>query len=104
MRDVYRHLPAVSEWLAEFEPYAPGYQPRSSKHRVLIQANLPVPKPTEEKEIHVATKKRTTIPKCRSILVIRDFPPIPERFNPFLNDEQKQAMYTQLTQISDEYA
>jgi hypothetical protein len=32
------------------------------------------------------------------------FPPIPRRFNPYLNDERKRAMHTHLTQISDEYA
>jgi hypothetical protein len=50
------------------------------------------------------TKKRTNVPKYRSISVIRDFPPIPGRFNPYLSDKEKQAMHTQLTQISDEYA
>jgi hypothetical protein len=61
-------------------------------------------KPSEEKEVRIATKGRTTVPKHRSILVIRDFPPIPGRFNPYLNNEQKQAMHTQLTQILGEYA
>jgi hypothetical protein len=65
---------------------------------------LLVPKPIEEKEIRVATKRKTAIPKYRSILVIRDFPPIPGRFNSYLSDEEKRAMHTQLTQISDEYA
>jgi hypothetical protein len=65
---------------------------------------LHVHKPVEEKEIRAATKRRTTVPKYLSISTIRDFPPIPGRFNPYLSDEQKQAMHTQLTQISDEYA
>jgi hypothetical protein len=72
MRDGYRRLPTVREWLAEFRPYAPRYQPRSGKRRVPT-------KPSAQKEIRVAT-------------------------NPFLSDEQKKAMHTQLTQISDEYA
>jgi hypothetical protein len=49
-------------------------------------------------------KKRSVVPKYHSISVIRDFPPIPERFNPYLSDEKKRAMYIHLTQISDEYA
>jgi hypothetical protein len=61
-------------------------------------------KPSEEKEVRIATKGRTVVPKHRSISVIRDFPPIPGRFNPYLNNEQKQAMHTQLTQISGKYA
>jgi hypothetical protein len=36
--------------------------------------------------------------------VIRDFPPIPERFNLHLNEERKPTMHTHLTRISDEYA
>jgi hypothetical protein len=50
------------------------------------------------------TNKRSAMPKYHSISAIRDFPPIPGRFNPYLNDEQKRAMHTQLTQILDEYA
>jgi hypothetical protein len=70
------------------------YQPRSSKSRVSTQANqeqkpLLVPKPSEEKEIRIVTKRRTAIPKCHSILTIRDFPPIHRRFNLYLSDEQK---------------
>jgi hypothetical protein len=89
-------------------PYTPRYQPRSGKCRVSTKANqelkpLHVPKPVEEKEILVATKSRIVVPKYVSISAIQDFPPIPERFNPYLNDEQKRAMHTQLTQISDEY-
>jgi hypothetical protein len=49
------------------------------------------------------TKKRLAIPKYRSITAIRDFPPIPRRFNPYLSDERKRAMHTHLTQILDEY-
>jgi hypothetical protein len=108
MRDGCRSLPIVYEWLAEFGPYAPRYQPRSGECRVSTQANqelkpLPVPKPVEGKEVHVATKRRPNVPKYRSISVIRDFPPIPKRFNPYLSDERKRAMHTHLTQISDEY-
>jgi hypothetical protein len=58
---------------------------------------LPIPK-------QVVTKKRTSIPKYHNVSAIRDFPPIPKRFNPYLSAEQKRAMHTQLTQISDEYA
>jgi hypothetical protein len=61
-------------------------------------------KPSEEKETHITIKRRTAVPKRRSISTIRDFPPIPGRFNLYLSNEQKRAMHTQLTQISDEYA
>jgi hypothetical protein len=64
---------------------------------------LHVPKPTEGKEVHVATKRRPAVPKYRNILAIRDFLPIPGRFNPYLSDKRKQAMHAHLTQISDEY-
>jgi hypothetical protein len=107
MRDGCRRLPTARKWPAEFGPYAPRYQPRSGKHRDSTQADQgpkPLPKPSEEKEIRIATKKRTAVPKRRSISAIRDFPPIPGRFNPYLSNEQKRAMHTQLTQISDEYA
>jgi hypothetical protein len=107
MRDGCRRLPTAREWPAEFEPYAPGYQPRSGNHRDSTQDDKgpkPLLKLSEEKETRIATMRRTAAPKCRSILVIRDFPPIPGRFNPYLNNEQKRAMHTQLTQISDEYA
>jgi hypothetical protein len=82
MRDGCRCLPTIREWPAEFRPYALGYQPHFGKHRVSTQANqewkpLLVPKPVEEKEIRVATKRKTVIPKYCSILAIRDFPPIP---------------------------
>jgi hypothetical protein len=50
------------------------------------------------------TKKRPVVPQYRSISAIRDFPPIPGRFNLHLNAERKQAMHTHLTQISDECA
>jgi hypothetical protein len=65
---------------------------------------LPVPKSVEGKEACVATKKRLAVPKYRSISAIRDFPPIPERFNPNLSDKRKQTMHSHLTQILDEYA
>jgi hypothetical protein len=58
----------------------------------------------EGKETCLVTKRRTAVPKNHNISTIRDFPPIPRRFNPYLSDEQKRAMHTQLTQISDEYA
>jgi hypothetical protein len=109
MYDGCRRLLTVRKWPTEFGPYAPGYQLHSGKHRVSTQANQeskssPVPKLDEGKETRLVTKRRTTVPKYRSISVIRDFPPIPGRFNPYLSDEEKQAMHTQLTQISDEYA
>jgi hypothetical protein len=102
MCDRCRCLPTIREWPAEFGPYAPKYQPRSSKRRVSTQANQepkssPVPKPDEGKEARLVTKRRSIVPKYRSISAIRDFPPIPRRFNPYLNDEQKRAMPTQLT-------
>jgi hypothetical protein len=106
MRDGCRRLPTVREWLAEFGPYTPRHQPRSGKHRDSTQADKglkPLPKPSEEKETHITTKRRTVVPKRRSISAIRDFPPIPKRFNPYLSNEQKRAMHTHLTQISDEY-
>jgi hypothetical protein len=97
MRDGCRHLPTVREWPTEFGPYAPGYQPRSGKHRDSTQADKgpkPLFKPSEEKETRITTKRRTAIPKRRSISTIRDFPPIPGRFNPYLSNEQKRAMHT----------
>jgi hypothetical protein len=102
MRDGCRCLLNVCEWLAKFGPYAPRYQPRSSKRRVSTQANQepkssPVPKPDEGKETRIVTKETSTVPKYRSISAIRDFPPIPGRFNPYLSDEQKRAMHAQLT-------
>jgi hypothetical protein len=109
MRDGCRRLSTIHEWPTEFRPYTPGYQPHSSKRRVFAQANQepkssPVPKLDEGKEMHLVTKRRTTVPKYRSISAIRDFPPIPGRFNPYLSEEEKWVMHTQLTQISDEYA
>jgi hypothetical protein len=94
MHDGCRHLPTIRKWPAKFGPYAPGYERRSGKRRVSTQANqelkpLPVPKQVEEKEVRVATKRRTADPKYRSILVIQDFPHIPRRFNPYLSDEKK---------------
>jgi hypothetical protein len=99
MRDGCRRLPTAREWPAEFRPYAPGYQPRSGKHRNSTQddkGSKPLLKLSEEKEMRIATTKRTAIPKRRSISAIRDFPPIPGRFNPYLSNEQKRAMHTQL--------
>jgi hypothetical protein len=107
LRDGCRRFPTVREWPAEFGPYTPGYQPRSGKHRNSTQADKrpePLLKPGEERETRITTKRRTVVPKRRSISAIRDFPPIPGEFNPYLTNEQKRAMHTQLTQISDEYA
>jgi hypothetical protein len=92
MRNGCRHLPTVREWLVEFGPYAPGYQPRSGKHRDSTQADKgpePLLKPSEETETHITTKRRTAVPKRRSISAIRDFPPIPGWFNSYLSNEQK---------------
>jgi hypothetical protein len=100
MRDGCRRLPTVRKWPAKFGPYAPGYQPHSSKRRDSTQADQepkPLPKPIEEKEARLATKKRTVVPKCRSISAVQDFPPIPGRFNPYLSDEQKRTLHTRLT-------
>jgi hypothetical protein len=109
MRDGCRCLPTVRKWPAEFRPYALGYQPCSSKCRVSTQANqelkpLPVPKLVKEKEVRVIAKRKIAVPKYRIVFAIRDFPPIPGRFNPYLSDDRKQAMHTRLTLISDEYA
>jgi hypothetical protein len=106
MCDGCRRLPTTREWPAKFGPYAPRYQRRSSNHRDSTQDDKgpkPLLKLSEEKEMCIATKRRTGIPKRCSILAIRDFPPILGRFNPYLSNEQKRAMHTQLTQISDEY-
>jgi hypothetical protein len=108
MRDGCRCLLTVRKWPAEFGPYAPEYQPRSGERRVSTRANQelkpsPVPKPVEGKEARTTTKKKPAVPKYHSISAIRDFPPIPGRFNPYLSDERKRAMHTHLTQISDEY-
>jgi hypothetical protein len=106
MRDGCRHLPTACEWPAGFGPYAPRYQPRSGKYSNSTQADQgpkPWPQPSEEKETCITTKRRIVVPKRRSISAIRDFPPIPGRFNPYLSNEQKRAMHTQQTQISDKY-
>jgi hypothetical protein len=90
MRNGCRCLLTVREWPAEFEPYTPGYQPRSGKHRDLTQADEglePFLKPSEENETRITTKRRIVVPKRRSISAIRDFPPIPRRFNPYLSNE-----------------
>ena len=108
MRDGCRRLPTIREWPAEFGPYAPGYEPRFDKSRVPTRANQGlrpslVPEWKEGKETCVATKKKKVVPKGRSISAIRDFPPIPGRFNPHLSDERKRVMHTHLTQVSEEY-
>jgi hypothetical protein len=90
MRDGCRRLPTTREWLAEFGPYAPRYQPRSGNHRDSTQDDKgpkPLLKLSEEKEMRIATKRRTVVPKRHSISAIRDFPPIPRRFNPYLSNE-----------------
>jgi hypothetical protein len=95
MHDGCRHLPTIREWPTEFGPYALGHQPRSGKRKVSTQAYQELkPKPYEEKEIHVATKRKTAVPKYRSISAIRDFSPIPGRFNHYLSDEEKRVMHT----------
>jgi hypothetical protein len=109
MRNGCRHRSTIREWLAKFRPYALGYQPRSSKRRVSTRANQepkpsPTPEPVEGKKTRIEPKKKPAIPKYRSISAIRDFPPIPGRFNLHLSDERKLAMLTHLTKISDEYA
>ena len=109
MRDRCRRLPTVREWLAEFGPYAPEYQPCSDKSRVPTRVNQE-PRPSlvlelkEEEETCIATKKKQAVPKHHNILAIQDFPPVPRRFNPHLSDERKRAMHTHLTQVSEEYA
>jgi hypothetical protein len=80
MRDGCRRLPTAHEWPAEFEPYAPGYQPRSGKHRDSTRDDKGLkhlPKPSEGNEVRIATKRRTAVPKRCNISAIRDFPPIP---------------------------
>jgi hypothetical protein len=94
MNDGCRRLPTVCEWPTKFGPYAPGYQPRSGERRVSTQVNqvlkpLPIPKSIEGTEARVATKKRSIVPKYRSISAIQDFPPILGRFNHHLSDERK---------------
>jgi hypothetical protein len=100
--DGCRHLPTIRQWLVEFRRYAPGYQPRSGERRVSTQANQElksslVPKLVRGKEARTMTNKRLAIPKYRNISAIRDFPPNPERFNPYLSDERKRAMHAHLT-------
>ena len=109
MHDSCTHLPTIREWPAEFGPYAHGYQPHSDKSSVPTRANQGlrpslVLESKEGKETRVATKKKKAVPKHRSISAIRDFPPIPGRFNPHLSDERKRVMHTNLTQVSEEYA
>jgi hypothetical protein len=109
MRDGCRCQLTVREWPADFGPYALGYQPRSSEHRVSIRSSQK-PKPlctselVEEKNTRATTKKKPAVAKYRSVSVIQDFPPTPWRFNPHLSEERKQAIHTHLTQILDEYA
>jgi hypothetical protein len=109
MRDGCRRRSTVREWLAEFGPYTPRYQPRSGERRVSTPANQqpkpsPIPRLVEGKEIQARIKKKLAVPKYSSISTIRDFSPIPRRFNLHLSKERKRATHTHLTQISDEYA
>jgi hypothetical protein len=102
MHDGCRRRPTIHEWPVEFEPYATGYQPRFGECRVSTRANQelkpsPIPKLVKGKETRATTKKKSVVPKCRSISAIRDFPPIPGRFNPYLSEERKRAMHTHLT-------
>ena len=87
------------------------HQPRSNKSRVLTwliqELNpLPVPKPIKEKKARAAPKEGLGVVKWkrRSVSAIRDFPPVPKNFNPYLSEETRCALHTHLTQISDEYA
>jgi hypothetical protein len=111
MRDGCRRRTTVREWPVEFEPYAPGYQPRSDKRRVstrLIQELEPslAPKPIMEKKARAAPKEGSVVVKWKphNVSVIRDFSPILKKFNPYLSEERSRALHTHLTQISDEYA
>ena len=40
---------------------------------------------------------------CRNVSSIRDFPPFPKKFNPYLSEERRHALHTHLTYIFDEY-
>jgi hypothetical protein len=99
IRDGCRRRLTICEWPAEFGPYVPAYQPRFGERKVLTRANQELKpsrilEPFEGKEIRATTKKKSAIPKYRSILAMQDFPPILERFNPHLS--------THLTKILDE--
>jgi hypothetical protein len=81
-RNGYKRRPTVREWLAEFEPYAPGYQPRFGERRVSTQDSQDpklslTSKTVEGKKTRATTKKKFVIPKYHSISAIRDFSPIP---------------------------
>jgi hypothetical protein len=94
MRDGCRRLLTIHEWLIEFGPYAPGYQPHFGERKVSTWANqelksLPVRKLVEGKEACIATKKKLAVLKYHRISGIRDFPPILGRFNPHLSEERK---------------
>jgi hypothetical protein len=109
MRDGCRRQPTVRKWPAKFGPYAPRYQPRNGEHRASTQSIQKLKlslasKPVEGKKTRATIKKKSAVPKYRSISAIQDFPPILGRFNPHLSEERKMSMHTHLTQISDEYA
>jgi hypothetical protein len=111
MHDGCQRRATVQEWPAEFRPYAPGYQPRFGRRKVStrpIQEPKPSPasKLTKEEKAQAAPKKDSTVVKWKrySVLVVQDLPPIPWRFNPYLNEEKRLVLHTHLTKISDEYA
>jgi hypothetical protein len=75
MRNGCRRRPTVHEWPAKFGPYALGYQPRSSKHRVPTWANQelkpsPIHESVEGKKTCIEPKKKLVVLKYRSISAI----------------------------------
>jgi hypothetical protein len=87
MRNGCRCRTTIQGWPAEFGHYVLGYQPRFDKCRVLTKLIqelncLSTPKPIKEK-------------KAQAELL--------GKFNPFLSEERRCALHTNLTQISDEY-
>jgi hypothetical protein len=101
----------VREWLPEFRPYAPGYQPRCGKRKVSTQPfhkpnTLPPLELIQGEKAQVESKKDLAAMKwkCRSVSAVQGFPLIPRRFNPYLSKERRQVLHTHLTQIADEYA
>jgi hypothetical protein len=111
MRDGCRHWATVRKWPAEFESYAPGYKPRLGECRVSTwpfsgSKPLPSTEPIQDERAEVGSKKDPTVAKwkCRSVSVVRDFPPILGRFNPYLCAEKRWKLHTHLTQIAYEYS
>jgi hypothetical protein len=97
--------------MVKFRPYALGYQPHYDKHRVstrLIQELKPslAPEPIKEKKAQAAPKEDLAVVKWKrhSVSAIRDFPLVPEKFNPYLSEERRCVLHTHLTQIFDKYA